>query len=325
MTINVEVDNDGVPFIRLGKHELRLDVEDISGEYEERARRELMETPERVQEGLQRFRELILAEKGLSLPIDDDKFLCKFLRPFKFNADLAFKVMKKFYKFKVKYPRYGGFNVTPEGVRHVFDNEVFVMMPTRSRTGGRIMIVNAGSKWNPKVVSLEDMFRSVMVAIEIAMMEPKTQVGGVNVILNLEGLSISHVYQFSPSMAKLIADWVQECAPVRLRGLHVVNQPYIFNMGYRIFKPFLGEYIKKRLSFHGTNYKSLTEQIGEDSLPEKFGGTADIPDYPGSQFSNMLFYYQQNFKDYHNFGFVDELREKIERSDSKDSMKIDKS
>lgn len=65
------------------------------------------------------------------------------------------------------------------------------------------------AKWKPKEVTLVDMFRSIMVAIEIAMMEPKTQVGGVNVIIDLEGLSLTHVYQFSPSMAKLIVDWVQ--------------------------------------------------------------------------------------------------------------------
>lgn len=87
---------------------------------------------------------IVSAEKGLNLPIEDEKFLIKFLRPFKFNADQAFKMMRKFYKFKVKYPKYGGFGITPEGVRHVFDSEVFMVLPTRSKYGGRIMIINAG-------------------------------------------------------------------------------------------------------------------------------------------------------------------------------------
>lgn len=59
MSIRVETDKDGIPFITLGEHEMRLDLEDISGEFVERARTELLETPERVQEGLERFRELI--------------------------------------------------------------------------------------------------------------------------------------------------------------------------------------------------------------------------------------------------------------------------
>lgn len=59
MSIRVETDKDGIPFITLGEYQLRLDLEDISGEFEERARTELLETPERLQEGLERFRELI--------------------------------------------------------------------------------------------------------------------------------------------------------------------------------------------------------------------------------------------------------------------------
>lgn len=59
MPICVETNNDGVPFVTLGSHQLRLDLEDISGEFEERAKTELLETPERIQEGLKSFRELI--------------------------------------------------------------------------------------------------------------------------------------------------------------------------------------------------------------------------------------------------------------------------
>ncbi|XP_066142218.1 alpha-tocopherol transfer protein-like isoform X2 [Euwallacea fornicatus] len=309
MPVCVETDEKGSPFVTLGPYQLRLELENISGEFEEKARTELLETPERLQQGLERLRELIKVDKGLSLPVEDDKFLTKFLRPFKCNAEQSFKIMRKFYKFKLKYPKYGGVCVTPEGVRHVFDSEVFVFLPTRSKSGGRIMIINAGSKWKPKEVTLEYMFKSIMVAIEIAMMEPKTQVGGVNVILNMEGLSMSHVCQFSPSMAKLIVDWVQECAPVRLRGLHVVNQPYLFNMLYALFKPLLGEHLKKMLSFHGKDFKSLCDKIGSDSLPPYFGGNAKFPEYPGSIFSDMLFYYQHEFKEFQTYGYFTESKD----------------
>lgn len=309
MTICVETDINGVPFVKLGEHQFRLDLEELNEEFEERARTELLETPERLKEGLERFRQLIRDEKGLNLPLEDDDFLLKFLRPFKCNADHVFKMLRRFYKFKIKYPKYGGLFVTPEAVRHVFDSEVFVFLPTRSMYGGRIMIINCGSNWNPKKVTLEDMFKSIMVAIEIAMMEPKTQVGGVNVILNMEGLSLSHVCQFSPFMAKLIVDWVQDCAPVRLRGIHVINQPYLFNMLYTLFKPFLGEYIKKRLTFHGTDFKSLADKIGKASLPEKYGGVADIPEYPMTVFSDMMFYYRDEFMRFRDYGYITEIKE----------------
>lgn len=108
-------------------------------------------------------------------------------------------------------------------------------------------------------------------------------------------------------------DDLQECTPVRLKGIHIVNQPYIFNMLYAIFKPFIGAKIKRRVNFivinycltikfvifqlyfHGTNLNSLVEKISAGSLPDYLGGTADIPDVPGHLFSDMLFFYKDQF------------------------------
>ncbi|VEN51502.1 unnamed protein product [Callosobruchus maculatus] len=147
------------------------------------------------------------------------------------------------------------------------------------------------------------MFRAVMVAIEIAMLEPKTQLGGVHVILDMSGLSLVHIYQFSPQLAKLILDWVQECAPTRLKGIHVINQSFIFDVLYKMFKPFLGEKIKKCLFFHGDNRKTLTEKLSAQALTEYYGGTADIPEFPGSLFADMLFYYENEFQEFNTYGY----------------------
>nr|CAI5834098.1 unnamed protein product [Callosobruchus analis] len=214
MVLCVETGNDGVPFIQLGSYQMRLDVEELTGKDKERAVEELKETPENVQEGLRRMRELIEADKELHVPHNNDAYLTKFLRPCRWNAEQAYKIMRKFYKFKVKHPKYG-INITPHCVRPVFEQEVFRFLPSRATEGARVMIINVGTKWNPKLVKLEDMFKAQMVAIEIAMLEPKTQLGGVHVILDMSGLSLVHIYQFSPQLAKLILDWTQ----VRVLGI----------------------------------------------------------------------------------------------------------
>lgn len=54
--------------------------------------------------------------------------------------------MKRFYKFKLKYPKYGQ-DLMPSRVKHVFEEEVMVFMPTRLPTGSRIMLANLGSEF----------------------------------------------------------------------------------------------------------------------------------------------------------------------------------
>ncbi|XP_056648770.1 alpha-tocopherol transfer protein-like [Diorhabda sublineata] len=320
MSIKIEKSLDNVPYIQLGSHQLRLDLEDLTPEEKQRAEQELRETPENVKYALEKLKELLGDEPDFFVPIDDDIFLTKFLRPCRFIPENAFRIMRKYYGFKIKYPKFSC-NITPAGIRHVFDKEIFKMLPTRTSNGCRIMIVSL-EKWDPKQVKLEDLFKAVMVAMEIAMLEPKTQCGGVEIILDTKGLALIHIYQITPTLAKIILEWIQECCAVRLKGIHVINQPLIFNMGYKIFKPFLGERLKKALFFHGHNAENLLKRISPESLPPKYGGTADIPEYPGSLFSDMLFYYEKNFEEYNTYGYKEDTKTVQTFNDTKEEISV---
>lgn len=63
--------------------------------------------------------------------------------------------------------------------------------------------------WVPSQISIYELFRALIMVLEIAMIEPKTQVGGVHVVLDMKGLSLNHIIQFTPSFAKNMLSFVQ--------------------------------------------------------------------------------------------------------------------
>ena len=79
-------------------------------------------------------------------------------------------------------------------------------------------------KWNTKEVSLTELIRAVMLVVDAAILEPKTQIAGAIVIVDLEGLSMQHVWQFSPNIAKMLLDWIQ---------VKPYSTTYIFNLVVR--------------------------------------------------------------------------------------------
>lgn len=81
--------------------------------------------------------------------------------------------------------------------------------------------INLAEKWKPSKCSLNDLFRAVLVAINGSMREPTSQVCGGMVIFDFDGLSLSHVMQFTPSFAAMLLEWVQ----VSIYRLHKPHRP----------------------------------------------------------------------------------------------------
>ncbi|PBC32778.1 Alpha-tocopherol transfer protein [Apis cerana cerana] len=218
-------------YVKIGNYTLKLDFDEGDEYFWEKARDELRETPEIVEQSLNDFRTMVKGNErdkvwgrgngGVSIPLPASN-----------------DAMKKFYKFKLNNPRFC-LDLVPSNEQKVLRSDIAIPLPDRTADGCRMILINAGKQWNPKIISGDEILRTTMLLIEMAIFEPKTQICGIHAIINMAGFSLSHATHITPSFAAAMTEWIQRCLPSRIKGIHIVNQPFIFKMVYAIFKPFL--------------------------------------------------------------------------------------
>lgn len=71
------------------------------------------------------------------------------------------------------------------------------------------MLFDFLEKWKHKKCTLDEVYKGAVIFLDAAIMEPATQVAGVEVIFDMDGLSLQQTWQFSPPFAKRIVDWLQ--------------------------------------------------------------------------------------------------------------------
>ncbi|XP_061390229.1 alpha-tocopherol transfer protein-like [Musca vetustissima] len=287
--------------VTVDNYTLEFDLGEPSEKTKEVALRELRETPENRQKGLEELKKLLDGEPDLKCP-RDDLFLLRFLRVCKYYPDSAFKLIKNYYSFKLKHADVYK-DLKPSNEKNVFDHNVIVVFPNRDQLGRRVAVLELGKNWKHKQVVLDEVFKAAVLYLEAAMWEPETQINGVVVIFDMDGLSLQQTWQFTPAFAKRIVDWLQDSVPLRVKAIHVVNQPKIFNVVFSLFKPFLREKLRSRIYFHGTDRQSLYKHMSPEILPAVYGGTRKEPRFNGDQWYKLLVQAEKEYEAINEYGY----------------------
>lgn len=83
--------------------------------------------------------------------------------------------MKRFHKYRINYPKYFD-NLTPSHERISLTCGVLTPLPKRTADDVRVVLIEGGKKWKPKEAPLDSVYRGVILYLEAAMAEPKSQV-----------------------------------------------------------------------------------------------------------------------------------------------------
>nr|XP_033789324.1 alpha-tocopherol transfer protein isoform X2 [Geotrypetes seraphini] len=192
-----------------------------------------------------------------------DDFLLPFLRARDFNIDLAYKLLKNYHRWRAECPEISA-DLRPSSIQNLLSAGYLGVLRSRDSSG----------RWNPKLFTAYEVFRVSLITSELIIKEIETQRNGVKTIFDLQDWQFAHAFQITPTVAKKIAGVLTDSFPLKVRGVHLINEPLLFHSVFALIKLFLTEKIKERIHMHGTNYlHSLHQHFQKSILPQEYGGT----------------------------------------------------
>lgn len=253
----------------------------ISGETLEKARKELREVPERRAETLRDFRrrledfegDPVRNGAGLVFSRKDDRFLLRFLRARKFVVERAVTLCVNYHKYQHKHADLLQ-DFHPKALEQVLRAGIFGVLDSPLNDGSKALFIYP-SRWDPDSIAPNDCFKLFLLILEKLLEDEETQVHGISIFDNLDGISLSLVLSFMRTehiQRRVLVD-LQDAYPIRFKALHLVHQPWYVSMVMSLVKPFLKQKHRDRIHTHGSNFGAIHQLIHPDFLPRDFGGT----------------------------------------------------
>ncbi|KAK8788722.1 hypothetical protein V5799_021500 [Amblyomma americanum] len=256
---------------------------DVTPSLEHRTRSKSENTVTTEADALNQLRELIAAEPSLDCPTDE-AFLLKFLRGRKYNAQEAYRTIKQYFKVRKKNPdMFEGLDPYSIPFDVVCQKHRLVTVSRKKDTKGRAVILLKVGGWNSGVCPLNEFFRTGIAHVEYILFDESVQLNGVVCVMDFKGLSINHMLHYTPAVIKQLLSLVQDCYPIRLKGVYIINHPPLFHILFAIAKRFMKAKLVSRMHLFGYELNKLRDLVPDDVIPVESGGALESCDYDATE------------------------------------------
>ncbi|XP_051990476.1 alpha-tocopherol transfer protein isoform X1 [Xyrauchen texanus] len=225
----------------------------------------------RIEPYLLKLKQKAEAEKNIRLLDLPKTFLIRFLRARDFDVELAHKLLINYHRWRQECPEITA-DLRPSSIIGLLQNTYHGVLRSRDDAGSQVLIYRIG-QWNPKEFTAYEVFRVSLITSELIVQEWETQRNGIKVIFDLQDWCFAHALQINPSLAKKISSVLTDSFPLKVRGIHLINEPIFFCPVFAMIRPFLPDKIKQRIHMHGSSYaRSLCDYFPKAILPPQYGG-----------------------------------------------------
>ncbi|BES89584.1 CRAL_TRIO_N [Nesidiocoris tenuis] len=263
------------------------------------AEKELNEEPDKMKANIKALKQLIEDEEGLKARAED-LFLAAFLRGKKHDVTKAFQCLKNFYDFKSRYSEMYKF-ILPTTHPKVFAQNHMGNIAPLDRKGRKIFFI-VPARFNIDEIPMIETFKMGTSIFELMLHDLTLQVSGTIIIFDMANLSlIMQARMATPTLAWHLCMLVQDKIPMRVKAIHIVNQPFYFSACFAVFKPFLKKKIRKRVFMHGTDLESLHKHIDPENLPVEYGGSR--PPFSSQLTTTIIQLNESKYEEWSKYGY----------------------
>lgn len=238
-------------------------------------REELKETVENKKKCLDIIKKKLLEIKDLDACLQDN-FLLGFLRVSKYDCKNTFQRIMKYYEGKRNNQEIFE-DYSPRSVMIVKTARQMYVSPYRMKNDLSAIVILKRGNYDPSKIPYELILRLFSMVCDSVFQEGLNQMCGCTFIIDMKSSSWSSWGEYTPARVKLLTRSIQQAAPMRIRGVHIVNAPAIYYLVFSLFYPFMSTKMKNRLHIHKDN-DTLHSFIAPEVLPKEYGGNLEQSD-----------------------------------------------
>ncbi|KAJ3664255.1 hypothetical protein Zmor_008438 [Zophobas morio] len=133
---------------------------------------------------------------------------------------------------------------------------------------------------------------------------------GAIAVFDMQGFSFRHLFKTNISALRHSLRHIQKGAPVRIKGIHVMNAIPLTDKIIALLKPFLNSELYNMIHCHSSNSDTLYKYVPKACLPEEYGGELpSIKILNEDSLQNMLDNYE--FYEWHDGQKIDESKRAV--------------